>query len=813
MDTMRSSRLSLTRVALALGICAATPAWADQAAPATEGGLDEIVVTARKASENLQTTPVAVTALNQAALVQQQVFDVADLQHAAPDLAIGGAGTGPSSIVYLAIRGQAQNMPNSLTDASVGTYVDGVYLARAIVGNVGFLDVGQVEVLRGPQGTLFGRNTPGGALNITTNQPTDTFDGYVKLGYGNYDAKLGEAVANLPIVPGTLDARVAFRWDKHDSYYKNPVNSDFDAGGVDHEYNGRALLKWTPSETPLTVVWSFDYLDEFGSGTPTALTGVNTTSTLGGGLPLSIGALLGLAGIDPNNYLVHPFNSPNPNYKYSYGGVPLNAANPDPAIDKPFNETRSEGFSQNLDLDIGAEHLKSITAYRWSDTLDSETLSGMPVNYYAFTSEYVEHQFSQELQLSGKAGKFDWIGGAYFFEEGGSERSDSQAFGFLSPLFGIPAQPIARDYGTFDSRSIAAFGQTNYHFTDTIRATLGYRYTWDYREIDEHNRNDILGANLCAVGVTLNTPLAVAPNPCSAPSAAYFSYPAWTAGLDWEVIPDTFVYVKTDKASMAGGFNTRVLPPGVSNAFGPESNMDVELGVKVDTFEHHLRTNLALFHGWQNDVQRIVNAVVVRNGTTTVTQYVTNAGKSNTYGLELEVTALPWTGMEINLSGSYLHAAYVAGTFHEQQLLPDGTIATVDRSNEPIPQAPKITYSLGATQSFPVAMGKVSVHLDYAWLDKIVYTVDTASPLQPAAVQAAYATQNALGVVPSYGLLNGRIALNLDQPNVELALYGRNLTNKEYYTNQFDSYASLGVAENFQGNPRTFGGTVTYHFK
>jgi iron complex outermembrane receptor protein len=531
-------------------------------------------------------------------------------------------------------------------------------------------------------------------------------------------------------------------------------------------------------------------------------------------LPLPIGTLLGLAGINPANYLVNPFNRSDPNYKYSFGGVPVNVYNPVPTIDKPFNEVRSEGFSQNLDLDVGATHVKSITAYRWSDAQDSETLAGMPVNYYAFKSQYIEHQFSEELQVSGKSGQFDWIGGAYFFEEGGSEDSDSQAFGFLSPLFGLPtAQPINRDYATYDSRSIAAFGQTNYHFTDTIRATVGYRYTWDYREITEENRNDLLGANLCAVGVTVGTPLAAFPNTCSAPSAAYFSYPAWTAGLDWEIFPDTFVYLKTDKASMAGGFNTRVLPPGVSNAFGPESNMDVEFGIKADMLDHHLRTNLALFHGWQNDVQRIVNAVVVRNDSPAVTQYVTNAGKSTTYGVELEVTAVPWTGMEINLSGAYLHAAYVPGTFHEQQLLPDGTIVTVDRSNEAIPQAPKITYSVGGTQSFPVPIGKVSAHLDYAWVDKITYTEDTASPLQPAAVQAAYAIQNALGVVPSYGLLNGRIALNLDKPDLELAIFGRNLTNTQYYTNQFDGYASLGVSEDFQGAPRTFGVTATYRFK
>src|SRR5208282_2640305 len=161
--------------------------------------------------------------------------------------------------------------------------------------------------------------------------------------------------------------------------------------------------------------------------------------------------------------------------------------------------------------------------------------------------------------------------------------------------------------------------------------------------------------------------------------------------------------------------------------------------------------------------------VVIEDGVPTGTQYVQNAGKTRTYGAELEIKAIPWTGMEITATGAYLHAAYVAGTFHELQVLPSGTVVSVDRSNETVPQAPKITYSLAGTQTVGLPFGNLTFHLDYAWRDKVVYTVDTPSPLQPAAVQAVYAEQNALGIIPSYGLLNGRIALNLDNPNVEVA--------------------------------------------
>src|SRR3546814_402253 len=179
---------------------AATPTRADDGArPVNARGLEDIVVTARRTSEALQTTPVAVTALNNEALLTKQIAQVTDLARSTPALSIGTGGTGPATIVYLAIRGQAQNSPNSFSDASVGIYIDGVYVGRPMVGNLGFLDMASAELLRGPQGTLFGRNPTGGALNLTTAQPTHKMAGYIKTGIGNYDLRLAEGVLNVPL--------------------------------------------------------------------------------------------------------------------------------------------------------------------------------------------------------------------------------------------------------------------------------------------------------------------------------------------------------------------------------------------------------------------------------------------------------------------------------------------------------------------------------------------------------------------------------------------------------------------------------------
>jgi iron complex outermembrane receptor protein len=367
-----------------------------------------------------------------------------------------------------------------------------------------------------------------------------------------------------------------------------------------------------------------------------------------------------------------------------------------------------------------------------------------------------------------------------------------------------------RDNSDFDARSYAAFAQTNYHITDTLRATVGYRYTWDLRDLTRHKQADFLSDSpICIVGANPGTVPGTGTGPCYQPYEAAFSYPAYTVGLDWQITDQTFLYVKSSRASMAGGFNTRAVPPTVSQSFQPETNKDVEVGVKSDMLDKRLRTNLSLFHGWQNDVQRIVNTVFDN----TLTQYVANSGKTTTYGAELEITALPWKGMELTASGAYLHAAYVAGTFHEEQALADGTLVTVDRSGEPVPQAPKYTFSFAATQSVNIPIGTLSFHADYSWRDALVYTWDTPAPQLPAAVKAQWNLANQLGVIPSYGIVNARVALNMDNPNLEFAFWGRNLANKEYYTQQFDSYTGLGTSINFQGDPRTYGFTVTYNFK
>ena len=784
-------------------------------------GIGDIVVTARRISENVQTVPVAVTALTPQALQNRQIAQVLDLARAAPSLSIGTGGTGPASIVYLAIRGQAQNSPNSFSDTAVGIYIDGVYVARPIVGNLGFLDAAGAEVLRGPQGTLFGRNTTGGALNLTTNQPTHRFEGYGKVGIGNYLQRVIEGVVNVPL-GDELAVRVAGRFDKHSGYFTNPVFGRAQ-GDVAADYFGRGTVKWTPKSLPITVTLSADHVYYRDHGNAVAISAVNPRGPAQGFANISAGVQAGvIPGAAPiplgpgfsvpaslfTNFLqpgqnsnlqtyVNPYFTSAGASGHNWQTTYSHPRTGNPEIDDLHNLTKGTSATGTVTWDIGEAKLKSITGYRKSRASDSLDLTGTPTSAGAFVSEYVNKQFSEEMQLSGKIGQLDWITGFIYFVERGAERSDSAIF------YNTPIAAYARNLAGYKSQSTGAFAQLNYHVTDALRVTGGFRYTWDKRNINRHGTRDWRSADpVCNVGPNAGKKASVAP--CDNPESAKFSYPAYTLGADFRVTPTFFVYAKTSGAALSGGFNSRPVPPGFSSSFNPEKVRDAEIGFKADFLDHHVRTNVAAFMAKQSKVQRIVNAIFVGpGGTQTLTQFVANSGDVRSKGVEFEGTVLPWTGMEVQGSVAYLSAHYVAGTRTE---------AGVDRSGEPITQAPKWTASIGATQTFDTGPGKVLLHVDYAYVSKRAFDAATPAPGASTTTINNIAIANNASIIRAYGLLNARASYSLRNPRVEFELWGRNLANQPNFTNVFNSYTGIGVTEQYQGAPRTFGGTVTYRF-
>ncbi|KUR76650.1 hypothetical protein AQZ50_12240 [Novosphingobium sp. Fuku2-ISO-50] len=823
MGNFRGRKLLCTTAVLSLGLMAGAPAFADTpasgaATSATDQNgvsIADIVVTARRTSEHLQTTPVAITALDAKSLEKKQIASVFQIAQATPSLSVQSGGTGNAALIYLAIRGNAQNAPNSASDAAVGIYVDGVYYGRPMVGNMGLLDLATAEVLRGTQGTLFGRNTTGGALNMTTVQPDGTFGGYVRATYGNYNLVSVEGAATLPVQGDELSLRVAARYTSHDAYGNAPFESVGPAE-LKYDVSARATLKYAPHAIPLTVTISGDLLRTKDSYNDIALIGVNPAS--------------GAAALYASKNLTQYLNNPNSFYT-TYSQIVSPNDTPYPSINDPFNGNKANGVYGTVVYDLGGAKIKSITAYRDSDTHDRSDISATPTGIIGYRSNYVQKQFSEELQVSGKTDHLDWIVGGMYFHEHGTELTTSFPFygtdlSALSAYFGPnyaagQIAPSAMSYADFHATSKALFAQVNYHLTDKLRVTAGLRYTWDDRAINRHGVNNVenvpeyiitpvppafgytvLQPNTCAVGP--NAGVVNQPGLCNDPHSATFKYPAWTFGLDYQLAPGEFIYVKTGGAAMAGGFNTRTVPPG-ADSFQPERVKDVEAGFKGDFLNRRLRTNIAVFYDWRNNAQNIINAYF--GGA--LTQYTQNAGNIRAYGIEFEGTAIPWTGFELNVSASRLWAHYQAGSFIEQ-----GLNGAYDASGQPVEQAPKYVANIGGTQTFPIRGGEIRANVNYAYTSSRNLGADTPDPTNPAtnvATYAAYAISNQLATVGGYGLLNGKLGVVFDN-GLEISVWGKNIAQTHYFSSVFNGYLTLGTAVGFQGTPRTFGGTIGFKF-
>src|SRR5690606_30416008 len=481
---MHFQRTALS-TALALAMrCASSLSFAQK--------IEEIYVTARKTEEGLQTTPVAVSAMNESMLAEAQVTEVADLKRMAPSLSIMTGGTGSSSLIYLSVRGNAQVSPSGGTDPAVATYVDGVYLARPTGGNVDMFDVGLAEVLRGPQGTLFGRNTTGGALNIRTNDPTGNFEGYVKGEVGNYGHQKVEGVVNVPLMGDELAARFAVRYNQRDGYgdyrgYSDPAGYNWsgfnsDAADVDKNTYVRGKVKWDPADSDLTVTLGVDWSEFADSGQRSQVMAINPAAS--GGL---VGGIFAANGFNPDNFVRQQ------KYGDAYWGMDNSSTNPMDtlsSLERPGSTNDNKGIFVDIGYDISDDvSFKSVTAYRESNSSGQVDLDGTPVSLLTFASRWDQDQWSQEFQLAGNVnGDLEWITGLYYFSEESGDYSINR-FGGPDLQSALPLLPgalpattpfcsgggllaatcIGSNDSVHDNTSYGGFAQVNYSFTEKLR--------------------------------------------------------------------------------------------------------------------------------------------------------------------------------------------------------------------------------------------------------------------------------------------------------------------------------------------------------
>jgi len=793
-------KFALLAGAAGLALSLSTAAQAQDAAtqPEATEGLGDIVVTARRSAESLQSVPVAVTALSSGFIERQGIVSATDVPKFAPNLTVEQQ---PSSLsaASIFIRGIGNNEPSAVSEQGVGVYLDGVYLARAAGAVFDLIDLDRIEVLRGPQGTLFGRNTIGGALQLVSRKPASTFGATVKAGYGRFnDAYVKGRVDTGYIIGDAIKMSIAGQHRSSDGYVNNTLTpSSQDPGSLDANSIAIGL---EGDFGPLTVNYNFDYDDRHGTpaffqvvaATPSAQAYYSLSPTYGGA-----------------PFLVSPtrlqdvqqagFTDTAGNYRYD-------------------SHSRVQGHALTLAYEVSPQlTLKSITGYRkfFQDTIlnlsgngvlkgkvldftfTSPTLTNIEtvVPYTGNNAPQKQWQFSQELQALGKVGDVSYLLGGYFFKESSSENNRQaltlvvpmaflaptlQGFGFsetqandtangvafLNPgiqNIGINAAPVQAFGGT--SRSVAVFGQASWRpssLDGKLELTVGGRYTSDKKTI--YLAGDV--------------------NPVQRGEKSFSNF-SWLGSISYEPIQDVHVYARVSTGYRSGGFNPRA---GVINSFEPEKATAYEAGIKSQFLDNKVRLNLA---GYVTDYSNL-QIQQFAAGTGGATSLIVNAGKVRLSGFEAELTAQPVKGFQIDGSVGYVNTKYKTFLFRDPNT---NQIVDVAAQAKPV-YSPKWTVHVGAEYAMDLETMTVRLRGDLSHRTKFfVNALNNTAPF------------NDLLASPNSTLVRARLSfedIKVGSSKLDLGIWGDNLTNQKHLSYGID-FGALGFAGATFDKPLSWG--------
>ena len=803
------SRLGLS----VLAVCGAVgPVWAQgtgpqptaTAAAAPAEGLEEVTVTARFRAEKLQETPLAITAVTGDTLAARGETDVTNLAAFVPNTVINPLGAGWGATIAASIRGVGLS-DNSLSfEPGVPIYVDGVYLGRPQGAILDLLDLEKVEVLRGPQGTLFGKNAIGGTVSMISKAPTGDGKGYVDVGLGNYNRRDFRGAYDISVVPDQLFARVSFSAKRHDGYMDvldyECVNGAGSLGNggvgipgvqpglklgsqttptdsrgcvVDHQGNenvqsARIALRWLATDN-LEANLTGDYTTQNQEGPPDQYDLINGSSGIAGLWNTAVG--VPVFGVPWDSRFLPPRNYTN------YDGYT------DPITGHVFpnvNDMTEWGLS-NVDkwTFLPGVDLKAVTAYRKFSNSFGRNSSGspLPINYTWDTSDH--EQFSEEITVSGTAfSALDWTAGGFYYDA----RDSNQGFSSLFPLLAGFEPSNFDDYDNQKTKDYAAFLHGVYHFTDKLGMELGVRYTSD-------SKHAVIFRQEFAGPVTIpHTPVDI---------AAVRTSPK--IGFNYQFTPDVMGYIQYSTGFRGGGFGPRPSDAFQVRSFKPEDLKTTELGIKSEWFEHRLRWNSALFYSRYTNLQEGFNTTDPSGNPWFST---VNVGASRIYGFEAELLTEPVTGLQFQGSFGYLNykVTDAGGPIDPATGQSSFGVCIVhsDGSNCVPPRTPKYTAGLSAQYTANVTPSGATLtgRLDATYQSAVYFTdlTYTAVPGQEG-----------------YALLNGRLTWDSPHKDWSVSAWGTNLTNRFYYQGKL-TLQVLGFEEGNPGPPRMWGVNLRRNF-
>lgn len=580
-------------------VAAATPALAsaDAAADPAAGKLtiEEVIVTSRKKEENLQKTPIAVTALTTAGLENRTIANITDIANFVPNVQFQAGPAGGSGANFF-IRGIGVADWIAALEPGVGSYIDGVYLGRTTGGAFDLLDIERIEVLRGPQGTLFGRNTIGGAVSVITAKPTDALEGEIQGVAGSREKWGAKGWINLPMVEEKLAARLSFRAETQDGYGKRLF--DDTTAGDKEIWSARAAVRWHASEDVI-IDLSGDYWKRDG--------GADFTHTL---------ALNQLFFPDTSQYVTSD--------RYAtWSGL------------QGGNDTEIWGIGATAEWRAADNlTLKSITAYRKLDQSTGVDFDGTPIAHVDQLAITDQHQFSQEFQISGENfdSRLNWLLGLYYFEE-----KIDQFIPLTSVAF-FGGGTLHQD-NYHDNKNAAVFAHATYALTDQLNMSAGLRYSYEKKQQTFDHYLD--------VGIIV---------PILDNEFIEDSWKKLTpkVGLEYQATDDVLLYVSYSSGFRSGGFNGRPINTASISSYDPEIANVYEAGVKSQLFDNRVQLNLAAFYNDYKDLQ-LTLPEMTPSGPAIIAQ---NAAKARIYGFEAEGMMRLTESLDINFGAGYLNAKY-----------------------------------------------------------------------------------------------------------------------------------------------------------
>lgn len=782
-----------------------TPAWAAESATdaaATEAATIDaetdaafgeydggaIIVSARRRDESAQDVPIALSVVGASQLEATGNYTLTQIQQIVPSLQVFSFNPRNTNIN---IRGLGSNvaLTNDGLENGVGFYVDNVYFGRVGQSQFDLVDLQQIEVLRGPQGTLFGKNTTSGAINITSRKPSfdPEFSGEASVGdYGYYQLR---GSASGALIDDLLAVRVSGSVTERRGFLYNMTQKE---RAQDYSnWSVRGQLLFTPTaDLEVRIIGDFArqkqnhvlnvFADYFGT--------------------YDNGAVIA------NNFAQRAARFPG----YSFPTIDPYARRGE-ANSHYQSNMDGYGVSGQLDWNVGAAKLTSITAYRWWDwnpANDGDSTS-LPVIVKAQQANR-QRQFSQEIRLASDSdGPIDYVVGAYYFWQVIRGKGAS-AYGPAAALWNRPATspiPLAAweaALGGFEAnstsdprtKSYALFGQLDWKFTDRLTLTAGLRYTHE-KKSGSFTQIHVAGTDLSALPAGLAAQAAALRaqfNPVTSYSTGFKDNSvSGLATLSWQFSDDALVYATYSRGNKSGGLNLTNLPAGIDPDVAPEKVDSYELGIKSQWFDKTVTFNVAGYWTEISDYQTAITEQVPN--TVNVRQYIANIPGVRSRGVEGDLSYAP-----SDRASFYASVAYADTTYSDYPNAPQSPErlnvgAIQDLTGEQLPGVPKFTYTLGGDVSAPLGnLGgrdlSIYAHADYSH----------RSSFNTSSSDSIYAD------VPAYGIANARIGFKTDDGLFDLSIWARNLFNKDYF--QTLSAQNTGIVTALIGEPRTIGATL-----